>query len=653
MRPAFVAALALGVALAAGAHRGAPPAAAHEAPSRLDNENPLDSGLEVHAHEDEHAQRGKRPKKHLEATRKNVELVGTFKPRGLAPGRISDVGVHGNYAYLGAFREPDCEDGGVYVVDIRNPKRMRQVSFIEAAEDSFVGEGVQVIPLRTPAFQGDLLVYNNEICGQDPGAAGGVTLVDVSDPRSPRKLVDGFGDRTGSDAAAAAERAHQIHSAFAWQSGERAYVVTVDDEEGADVDIMDITDPRNPQLVSETDLDELGVEQRDVNGKTSFLHDVIVKRIGGVQTMLLSYWDGGYVQLNVNDPARPAMISQTDFTTPDPQRLGRGQRLIPEGNAHQAEFGHANRYFIAADEDFESHRLTAKIASGADAGRPIQALEGSPQSNSAADRNTAIDEDSARISTKRTLDGATAFLGQACDAAAVPKASATGATAALVERGTCTFTQKAEAASAAGYKGIVVFNQPGVEQGCDSLVNAAVEAKIPFIFIRRSDAFRVLGAYDPRSYRCTEGSAQPDEVSGPVGDSTPLPQTGARGAKVLARSIFDGWGYVHLYDRRTLEEVDTYAIPESQQKRYASNYGDLSVHEVAMDPDTNLAYFSYYAGGFRVARYGRDGIREVGRYIARGGNNFWGVQVLERGGRNYVLASDRDRGLWMFRYTGP
>jgi hypothetical protein len=120
------------------------------------------------------------------------------------------------------------------------------------------------------------------------------------------------------------------------------------------------------------------------------------------------------------------------------------------------------------------------------------------------------------------------------------------------------------------------------------------------------------------------------------------------------RAEFDGWGYVHLYERATNREVDTWAIPEAQSKRYAEDFGDLSVHEVATDPDDpGLAYFSYYAGGFRVVRFGPRGIREVGRYIARGGNNFWGVEVHRHpNGRKYVLASDRDSGIWIFRYTG-
>jgi hypothetical protein len=68
-------------------------------------------------------------------------------------------------------------------------------------------------------------------------------------------------------------------------------------------------------------------------------------------------------------------------------------------------------------------------------------------------------------------------------------------------------------------------------------------------------------------------------------------------------------------------------------------------------------YFAYYAGGFRVAKIVERGggatLQEVGRFIDTGGNNFWGAQVFQRGGKEYVAASDRDFGLYIFEYTGP
>ncbi|MDP1846911.1 MAG: hypothetical protein Q8K79_03880, partial [Solirubrobacteraceae bacterium] len=89
----------------------------------------------------------------------------------------------------------------------------------------------------------------------------------------------------------------------------------------------------------------------------------------------------------------------------------------------------------------------------------------------------------------------------------------------------------------------------------------------------------------------------------------------------------------------------------------ADGFGDLSVHEVATDPDEDLAYISYYSGGLRVLKYrdaaGNPDLEEVGAHIDAAGNNFWGVEVHKHpNGQKYVLASDRDSGVWLFQYTG-
>jgi len=124
---------------------------------------------------------------------------------------------------------------------------------------------------------------------------------------------------------------------------------------------------------------------------------------------------------------------------------------------------------------------------------------------------------------------------------------------------------------------------------------------------------------------------------------------------VSARTQYDGWGYAHLYDANTSQLIDDFAIPEGIDERYASGFGDLSIHEVATDPETNLVYSSYYAGGLRVLRYSRDrGLEEVGRFIDDGGSNFWGVeQFTDKDGNRLIAGSDRDFGLYIVKYTGP
>lgn len=134
---------------------------------------------------------------------------------------------------------------------------------------------------------------------------------------------------------------------------------------------------------------------------------------------------------------------------------------------------------------------------------------------------------------------------------------------------------------------------------------------------------------------------------------------GAIGESIEVGSVFDGWGYVHLYDAETLEELDTCAIPEAIDPAYAFGYADRSVHEVAVDPqDASLAYSSYYSGGLRAlqiecadpADTGTCELVDVGGHLDPAGNDFWGVETfVGDDGYTYVLASDRDSGLWMFR----
>jgi len=85
---------------------------------------------------------------HLPATRSGVDVVGKAPILDRSAGRVSDVTVSGNYAYLGAWQgEGGCQTGGVYIFDIADPTAPRQVGFVPTGAGSFVGEGVQVVSL--------------------------------------------------------------------------------------------------------------------------------------------------------------------------------------------------------------------------------------------------------------------------------------------------------------------------------------------------------------------------------------------------------------------------------------------------------------------------------------------------------------------------
>lgn len=605
---------------------------------------PFDDGVVPIPREDEahhvHAQH-EGPDGHLPATDLNVEVVGRMRINQDQEGRVADVGVLGNYAYLAAWSAPNCQKGGVYVFDISKPSAPKQINFIRTANDSYSGEGIQAIHLSTPAFTGDLLAFNNEDCTNNAGktsrhSIGGATFVDVTNPKVHKYLAQGVGDRSDGPFGTPANQAdaHEIHSVFVWEDeqgtsaigDDKAYAVIVDNEEQWDVDILDITNPRSPVLIAEHDLNALfpAIIQADLGSGSSFLHDMVVKEIGGDQVMMLSYWDGGYVALNVNDPASPTHIADSDFTNPDPLLIERtGAALPPEGNGHQAEFSMDNDFVVAADEDFGPFAPFISINGGAQ--KPFSAGTATGPSLGEGD----------------TLAGPTRYVGQACGAVPAPGGADV---IAVIERGTCSFQDKFNNVTAAGYVAGIVFNtnNPASSPNCEGLVGMLATVTIPSFFVTRSAGFEILGVPGYNPANC------------PTGTNPALPAVGDPGHPISITVAFDGWGYVHLYSYPSMTELDTYAIPEAHDATKASGFGDLSVHEVAMSHQKNdLAYFSYYSGGFRVARIVNDELVEVGRFIDEGGSNFWGVQVWEHGGNEYVLASDRDYGVYIFEYTGP
>lgn len=561
---------------------------------------------------------------HLAPVQEDVDLVSKLRLSNVEPGGIADVAVFGDYAYVAAWGFEVCENTGVHVVDISDLANPVEVGFIKAHPGSYPGEGVQVVSIDTPAFTGDVLLTNNEICNENTGF-GGINLYDVTDPLNPKPLEVGFGD--AADQGNPKKSANETHSVFAWDAGDKAYTVMVDNEEATDLDVVDITNPKKPVLVAEYDLaaEFPGILQPDQGLDEVFLHDVVVKEIEGRFVMIASYWDAGYVVLDVTDPLNPAHLADSDFATPDPL-----SQQPPEGNAHYADFTVDNGYIIGADEDFDPYAISATNVTDQSA---LDVSSGS---------------DTPGLEQGQTLSGDTVFVGRACPGdAAVPPAPDTqsGSQIAVVERGVCEFTVKVQAVQAAGgYEGILVFNREGSD-ACNATLGMTVAGNTPtFGVAPREQGYAIFGVEDQfveEACLAGDGSALAPIAVGAVGD-------------VLAfSSYFDGWGYVRLFDPETMEELDRYAIPEAFEPDFANDFGDLSVHEVAPSQvDPNLAYLSYYSGGLRVIDVSDGEITEVGAFIDEGGNNFWGVETIVRDGVEYVVMSDRDFGLYILRYPG-
>lgn len=610
------------------------------------------------------------PEGHLPGSSANVRLIGDLEPTDefgpIADGQIADLAVYKNFAYLNSWSEPTCTKGGVYVVDIRDPRSPVEVDFIPAVPGNFHGEGAQVISVNTKSFTGDILAVNNEKCS-DTQAGGGFDLYDVTNPRTPRTLVQGAGDRGGEGRMNGTQIPNTYHSVFMWKDDGKVYLVATDNEEFHDVDIFDISNPRAPKPVAEYDLLEKfpQISQTAEHPRLAeiFQHDMVTKVIDGRDVLINSYWDAGYVMLDVENPAKAKYIGDSDFENEDPLVPGISP---PEGNAHEAEFSHDSKYFLGADEDFNPYR-SDKFFVG-DNERPAVEVGGGTSPASLPDQ---------------TLSGKVVYGGYGCplDPTVLPQADDYDAAELglqpgdekilLMQRGpsgdpsadyngngdltddACFPGEKAAKAFDAGWDAIVLVDR---HLGVDD-TNA-----VPFCG---------SGAYDPAKPMvtvCTTHSAYhelfgtPPEFSVPYspGDAPAIGEVSD--LRVRATSIFDGWGYLSLFRREAgkVERIDSYAIPEALDPAFAFGFGDLSIHEIATDPGQNLAYSSYYAGGMRVFSFGEAGIEEVGHYIDEDGNNFWGVETFVPSdaaagpleGKRLFAGSDRDYGIFIFEYTG-
>jgi hypothetical protein len=572
----------------------------------------------------------------------NIQLVSKLRVHDAEPDGVADLSVFKNYVYMSKWGAADCAapetggqntpDGGAYVIDISDVANPREVGFIATSQDTLVGEGMQAVTLTTSAFSGDVLVMNHEGCGKN--FKGGFSLFNITNPLKPVKLSEHFGDFTTDGLPNRPHDANQYHSAFAWDAGDRAYVVATDDDEAIDVDIFDITDPKKPKLASETELNQYGIAQPELGLNDSFLHDMVVKQIGKRFIMLVSYWDGGYVLLDVTNPAAPVFLGDSDYAAVDPELLAQaGISLTPEGNGHQGEFTLDNKYAITTDEDFSPFRLALTTVDGS-----FRAATGTQTT----------------IAQAQAISGPTVFVGRACPGdPAVPPAPNVGTKQiAVVERGLCLFEEKAQSVIAAGgWDAMLIMNREGAD-ACTGVLTPSLTAPIPTIFVGRDTGFAMFNVpYDQAA--CADATPQLAPISiGTFGDS--IQSIGSQ---------FDGWGYVHLFGVKlggssgTLTELDTFAIPEAMNPAYATGFGALSVHEVATDKtDASRAYLSYYAGGIRALRIVCSGANscqlvETGGYLDPKGNQFWGIETFVRNGVTYAAGSDMDSGLWIVKRT--
>jgi len=582
---------------------------------------------------------------HLPPTSANVDLVGKLKVSNVVPEWVTDVATYRDTAYLGAWStrcgETPSVPGGFWVVDIKDPKNPRELTFVSSPPGAYLTEGLHAFRLTTPSFTGDVLVVSQETCTE--AGQGGISLYDVTNPAAPVPLKISFGE-------SGAGFVHDSHSAFAWDAGDKAYAVFVDSIEN-NFDIADITDPRNPVMVSQIGIDDLPQAHDNQGlGSTISAHDVIVRRVEGQWQMLISYWDPGYVVMNVDNPATPVYLKDTDWPATDPLT---GLPNV-EGNAHEAEWDRCPeegvrsrfpcgdvRYILGADEDFSPFRPVVEVAGRGTIGAGEFGFT-----------------PSVKTMFPNGVTGPTVWGGTGCvedvngngvsDRAEVPAAATIPVPAGqkpiiVFSRGVCFFSDKIVSGEMAGYQVVAIGNSHG----------GSGNGLFPNSFFCGGQGSPIAGtaaAICISHQTMHELFADAPSFTGPL--VADMPAIGTTGAAMTARGgVFDGWGYLNQFNADTMEFMDAYAVPEALDPRFATGFGDLSIHEITTDPTGDVVYAAWYSAGFRVIDYSGGTLQETGHFIDTQGNNFWGVELnVRKDGKLFSLASDRDYGLYIFRY---
>jgi hypothetical protein len=285
----------------------------------------------------------------------NMTVVGHTDLGGR--GFNGDVWVHDGYAYVGhwGFQDwatgndrfcPDAPSSGVAVIDVGDPESPTRVSTLQNP----VGTSAEDVVVYDDGAR-DIAVAGLQWCGgsrYDTAADRGLMLWDVTNPASPSQIgylktacctrgVHEFevethvNGRTYAYASVPTSRYPDANTA----SGYR-------DENGdGDFRLIDITDPANPVQVSEWGIQDIGGPFYGGQGcdpDANYGHSAEPSEDGTL--VFVSYWDSGFIALDVSNPANPVFKGRTIYPA------------VADGDAHSSNYDDGSGLLFAADEDF-------------------------------------------------------------------------------------------------------------------------------------------------------------------------------------------------------------------------------------------------------------------------------------------------------------
>ncbi len=401
----------------------------------------------------------------------------------------TDVWAHDGYAYTGTFNSPCGGDpeAGIWVWDVSNPNKVSHVGIIPSPAGSRTND-VRVAAMNS----GDILVHTNESCA---GGPGGFEIYGVDDPANPVYLASVRIDEMNpiADALFGGVTDVGTHNLFLFTDGGNDYVAVTSEGVFDNFQIFDITNPTAPTLASTYGAEETfdpGVSDsldfdRVLNAAlwmidgfgasaNRFLHDVTISADG--DTAYLASWDAGLIMLDISDPTNPTLVSVAIDVA--------NGSLDGEVNSHSVWPSEDGTIVIEGEEDFSAWEATippSNVRFSFD--NPIpgvmaatstgDAFEGSQTGNSgsvfadhvvvetgplAGTYPAAEFSSNANPLGDTSVSGAMVWAGRACAGDALLNAAALDGAIAIVRRGACTFSEKAQSVFGAGAIAVVVTN---------------------------------------------------------------------------------------------------------------------------------------------------------------------------------------------------
>jgi hypothetical protein len=243
----------------------------------------------------------------------NTKLVGHLQtPRGFN----GDVWVHNRTAYVGSWgTDGSCPVLGVRAVGVANPRRPRIVSRFARFRGA-TSEDVWVGRIETPSFTGAIAAVGIQRCrdGYERGFRG-VAFYDVRRPGRPRllsRLSTGYPTRGVHELSMVQRPDGRVLALLAVP---HAWETTLGRK--GDVQIVEVTDPRRPRRLATWDFRRDGPQPartrlRNQRGDGELLAHSVFPFDGGMKAFV-SHWDAGEVFLDLTSPARPRYLGRTPY----------------------------------------------------------------------------------------------------------------------------------------------------------------------------------------------------------------------------------------------------------------------------------------------------------------------------------------------------